>query len=131
MANAEIEQVENKENFTENTLWGIKEIVDKTGVSQLDYLIINKGGFCSKHKHFQKYNLFYVTTGILKISLYLKNGTQVDYVIGDDCPKRRFIVRPGTYHRFKALEDTECIEYSFVKISDEDILREDIGGCEL
>lgn len=130
MANAELDQSEKKSIYDPETkLWGIKEILDRNGVAQLDFLIINKGGYSSKHKHFQKYNLFYVIAGVLKITLYLKNGEQIDYIIGDDCPKRKFIIRPGTFHRFTALEDTECVEYSFVKIVDEDILREDFGGC--
>jgi len=129
MANANLEQEqENQIKFYDKKLWGEKEVLNINDTSQLDFLIINKGGYCSKHKHFHKYNLFYVVTGVLKITLYLKDGGVRDYIIGDECPKRKFIVRPGTFHKFKALEDTECIEFSYVKYSSEDIVREDTGG---
>jgi mannose-6-phosphate isomerase-like protein (cupin superfamily) len=113
----------------EEKAWGTKEILNISDSGQLDFLIIQKGGYCSKHRHFQKYNLFYVITGTLKVTLFLKDGER-EYIIGDDCPKRKLIVRPGTYHQFKALDEVECIEQSFVQYSVEDIQRIGEGGIE-
>ena len=60
MANVDLEQLEDER--VEKKLWGEKEILDINQFSQLDFLIIKKGGYCSRHKHFQKYNLFYIIT---------------------------------------------------------------------
>ena len=36
--------------------------------------------------------------------------------------------KPGTYHRFEALEDTICYEIYWVELNHDDIEREDVGG---
>ena len=38
------------------------------------------------------------------------------------------VAKPGTYHRFKALEDTICYEIYWVELDPSDIERDDVGG---
>ena len=107
--------------------WGYKDIISISDTGQLDYLVIDKGGFSSRHKHFQMYNLLYILKGKLEITLFLREEER-KYIIGSGEVRTKFIIRPGTYHQFVALEETHAIEYSFVKFDQEDIVRENEGG---
>lgn len=113
--------------------WGLKKVLFQSDTAQLDLLSIRKGGFSSKHKHHHKYNYFYILKGKLQLNLYKSNNLAKPFIeiLLSHQPDTRieYIVQPGIHHEFKALEDTECIEYSFVKIS-EDIYRLNEGGCE-
>lgn len=106
----------------EQKTWGLKEILHLSDTAQLDFLSINEDSSCSVHIHYHKYNLFYVVCGKLEITLFTKNGEK-RYTLDED--RRIMIVRPGVYHQFKALEPTECIEYSYVQYSVDDINRKD------
>ena len=85
-----------------------------------------KGGFCSKHKHEHKYNLFYVEAGTLRITVW-KN----DYNLVDDTTissGQSTTISPGEYHSFHALDDTIAYEIYWVELLEKDIQREDCGG---
>ena len=60
---------------------------------------VNKGGYCSKHKHKYKFNAFYVESGELEIIIYKNDYDLVDTTVlkaGD-----MTIAKPGEYHSFK------------------------------
>lgn len=109
----------------EKRTWGEKDVLHLSDLAQLDFLLIYEGGYCSKHIHYHKYNLFHLICGKLEITLFTKSGEK-KYILHEN--KRTMLIRPGVYHQFKALEKTECLEYSYVQYSEDDINRENEGG---
>ena len=109
--------------------WGTKNVLFKSDTAQLDILYILQGGYSSKHKHNNKFNLFFILAGKIEITLFTKDEEK-KIIIGNQEKSQKFIIRPGTFHQFKALQDTECLEYSFVRLTEEDIIRLNEGGCE-
>lgn len=111
-------------------VWGnTKPLFNKNNV-ELHAISINKGGFCSKHKHISKFNRFVVSKGKLKITIWkhYANKFLEDVTIlnpGEECT-----VSPGDWHMFEALENTEALEIYWVELRDTDIERENIGGIK-
>ena len=89
---------------------------------------VNKGGFCSEHKHEHKWNAFFVETGCLEVTIYRQDAgrTIEDKTIlhGGDST----FVEPGVYHKFHALEPTIAFEAYWVELSQFDIVRKNVGG---
>jgi mannose-6-phosphate isomerase-like protein (cupin superfamily) len=89
----------------------------------------NSGGFCSKHMHNNKFNMFYVESGRLKIEVWKKDYDLIDVTYvdrGDICT-----VSPGEYHRFTILDNnTVAFEFYWTEIDASDIIREDHGGID-
>ena len=93
---------------------------------ELHRIEVNKGGFCSKHKHVHKINAFYIEKGKLKIRIHETEYDLVDETIASTGDLS--IVKPGKYHEFEALEDTICYEIYWVELNHNDISRENVGG---
>jgi len=105
----------------ESKVWGTTLCVSKNALSEVHYLEIVSGGYCSEHRHVKKWNKFIVTDGLLKVTIFNTKdfGPDMCYIIG---PGESLDVKPGDFHRFDALEDTNCIEVYWV----EDVLSTDI-----
>lgn len=88
------------------------------------HLSINKFGYSSKHKHKHKYNLFYVLSGRLKITIWRDDTPDITILESG----QNSGISPNFYHEFEALENTECIEIYYVFLEDPDIERENQGG---
>lgn len=88
------------------------------------------GGFCSKHSHQHKYNMFHVEQGRLKIQVWKNDYDLVDTTIigpGEQC-----IVAPGEFHQFHVLEEgTVAYEIYWTQIDASDIHRESCGGTAI
>jgi quercetin dioxygenase-like cupin family protein len=107
-------------------IWGKTQDIFKNSNFELHRIEIEKGCYCSKHKHKHKYNAFFIEKGKLKITIY-----ETDYDLVDETiisTGEMTIVKPGVFHRFKALEDTICYEIYWVSLDHDDIVREDVGG---
>ena len=90
------------------------------------YIFVEKGCHCSEHKHQHRYNWFFVVHGILKIRTWKNDYDLIDETTleaGDRCE-----TKPGEFHQFYALEDTDAIEGYYVKCEDSDIERRSVGG---
>lgn len=107
-------------------VWGFtKEIFNKNNVS-INRIFIEKGGFCSKHYHEYKNNIFFVESGSILIEEWKNEYGLVDKTIlnqNDSC-----IVSPKTFHKFTGLEDSVVYEIYYVELFNNDIVREDTGG---
>lgn len=105
--------------------WGHTKCVYEGSYSEVHVIRANKGGYCSKHLHKQKWNRFVVLGGKLKIILYKDKGEDVTILtegMFSDVP-------PGIEHRFEALEDTLCLEIYWIDgLDPNDIERVDSGG---
>jgi len=109
----------------ENKIWGETRLIWSGNNTETHQIKIKKGGYCSKHKHLYKYNLFYIDRGKLLIETWKENGIVDETLL---IPGESTIVGPGQYHRFKALEQTNALEVYWVDLKEGDIIREDCGG---
>jgi len=107
-------------------VWGETQEIFANNNFELHRIEVNKGGFCSKHKHIHKINAFYIEKGKLKIRIHETEYDLVDETIASTGDLS--IVKPGKYHEFEALEDTICYEIYWVELDHSDIDRETIGG---
>jgi len=109
-------------------VWGTTDDFFANAIVSAHYLEIKKGGYCSKHKHQHKYNQFYVISGKLEITIWRDRGLKDTTILeeGDSSA-----VPPGFYHKFRALEETQCVEIYQVILQEPDIERCDHGGIEI
>ena len=105
--------------------WGYTTKFFHNAMVSAHHLEIDKGGFCSEHVHKYKYNLFYVISGKLKITIWRKNNVKDITVLTTG---QVSAVPPGFYHKFEGLEKTECIEVYQVLLIEPDIKRRTQGG---
>jgi mannose-6-phosphate isomerase-like protein (cupin superfamily) len=106
-------------------VWGVTKCLFSNGGSEFHEIKAVKGGYCSKHKHVNKHNRFYVQSGRLEITTWTSTGED-KVIIG---PGEFTDVPPGVFHRFEALEDSICLEIYWIDcINGSDIVREDVGG---
>lgn len=105
-------------------IWGTTTEIFSGPGFELHRIEVIKGGYCSKHSHKSKYNLFYVESGKLRIRIYkneLEDVTELS-------PGEQTTVAPIESHRFEAVEDTIAYEFYWVILDPNDITRLDQGG---
>lgn len=105
-------------------IWGETTEIFSTDTVSAHYLHIKKGGYCSKHSHSHKSNLFFVISGKLKVLIWM-NGSIDETILG---PGASTAIPPDFYHQFEALEETRCVEFYRVFLQEPDINRENEGG---
>ena len=107
-------------------VWGTTSpILFKNNV-EIHRIKIEEGGYCSKHLHKYKYNMFFVESGKLLIETWKSDSGLIDSTIlitGDQT-----IVKPNEIHRFSALAPTIAYEIYWIELDPNDIQREDHGG---
>lgn len=106
--------------------WGIDQLIFISDSTQINRIIINKGGVSSSgkfHRHYRKYNKFYVERGLLKIITKTRDE-ETEYLIGSNQKLRQVTIYPGHWHRFEALEETICYEIYWSICNKNDIVRE-------
>ena len=107
-------------------IWGVTENVYSNHNFEFHRIEVNKGGYCSKHKHEHKYNGFFVESGKLKVLVW---KTSYDLIDETEISAGQFhIVPPGEYHKFEALEDTIAFELYWAGFDSNDIVRDKQGG---
>ena len=107
--------------------WGSTADVFASDSVAIQHLEIDAGGFCSIHCHAHKYNLFYVISGELEISVEKADQGMVDRTTllnGES-----MVVEPGQYHQFKAAANTVALEVYWTELG-EDIYRKSSGGSD-
>jgi quercetin dioxygenase-like cupin family protein len=107
-------------------IWGSTEELFKNTNCEVHRIDINKGGFCSKHKHQYKHNIFYVLQGTLLIKVWKNDYELIDTTILQTGKKTD--VGPNQYHTFQALEPTIALEIYYSEPISNDIIRETVGG---
>lgn len=106
-------------------IWGWTEPLFVRNNVELHRIEANAGGYCSKHKHEHKSNLFIVESGQLQVTVWDENDEPSHKVLskGD-----RFAVPPGVMHQFTAISDVVALEVYWVDLDQDDIIREYVGG---
>ena len=107
-------------------IWGETESLFNKNNVEIHRIKAEAGGFCSKHRHRHKYNLFYVESGALKVTVWKNDYNLVDETTISS--GQSTIVAPDEYHSFQALDDTIAYEIYWVELLEKDIEREDCGG---
>jgi len=108
-------------------VWGSTSSLFSKNNVEINRITCNKGGYCSKHKHTSKYNMFFVENGSLEISVWKKDYDLIDKTILE--AQQNCVVSPGEFHTFRCLEeDTVAFEIYWVEISSNDIERKSVGG---
>jgi len=106
-------------------VWGTTELLFSNENTAIHFLRIEEGGFCSKHRHNCKSNIFYIISGNLKLSIWTAGGIKDDTVLWQG---EQTEIQPGAFHQFKAMTDVVCLEIYEAKFRGEDITREIVGG---
>ena len=109
-------------------VWGNTQAIFQKPNFEIHRIEIEKGGFCSTHKHNNKFNAFYMESGTLKILIEQKDYELVDETILEKGGLT--IVKPGLYHSFEALTDCVCYEIYLTELKHDDIERRTVGGSK-
>ena len=115
-------------NIVRGKIWGnTRTLFCKSNV-EIARIEVSSGGYCSKHIHEHKYNLFFIETGELEVTIYRHDaGTIIEDITvlkrGDST-----YVEPGVFHKFKANTNTVAYEIYWVELDNNDIVRENVGG---
>ena len=109
-------------------VWGNTQLVFARNDVEAHAIVVNRGGYCSRHKHWSKWNRFIVLCGKLVVrtfeqgeSKFMEDETTLTAGQITDVP-------PGTLHEFQALEDCVAIEMYWVELDPRDIERQTVGG---
>lgn len=109
-------------------VWGNTELIILNEVFEVHRIDVVKGGYCSKHIHRYKYNMFYVEKGELQINIWKNDYDLIDKTILG--PGEKIAVPPNEYHRFYALKDTIAYEIYYTVPIHSDIQRIGVGGVK-
>lgn len=110
---------------SQGKIWGMTQCLFAQNNVEVHLIDTKEGGFCSKHSHIHKFNLFYILNGALKVEIWMPYGLVDTTIIKDN---QYCIVPPGHSHRFEALADTKALEIYWVELDPDDIERETVGG---
>jgi mannose-6-phosphate isomerase-like protein (cupin superfamily) len=106
-------------------IWGERWVLRRDSTHEVSYLKVRKGYRCSWHKHQQKYNLFVVLEGVLKVKVE-ELGEIRETFIGEG---QSFTTKPGQWHEFEGVGvDNKVIEEMYVEYDKNDIERFKLGG---
>ena len=108
--------------------WGVTEVVITLPGAEIHRIVIEEGGYCSRHMHKHKWNAFYVEYGCLDVSVW-----KSDYDLTDitHLSKGQILkVAPGEYHQFRSEHGATVYEIYWTELSASDIVRDTCGGLE-
>ena len=91
-------------------IWGDTETIFSKNNVEIARICIKAGGYCSIHLHEHKYNMFFVESGCLNVTIFRHDS---GHVIEDTTTMRdgdSTYVEPGLKHKFHADEDTIAYE---------------------
>lgn len=104
-------------------VWGSTTRVHYSSSTIVEHVSAVAGWRCSKHKHPDRYNQFYVVKGLLRVVCW-KDDLQDSTLLGPGCST---VIAPGVFHYFEAIEPTEMIEVYWMEFSHPGIERVDHG----
>lgn len=109
-------------------IWGNTRLLFGMNGVEAHFINVVKGGYCSSHFHKFKWNRFVVLSGKLEVTVVydgINDITVLECGFSTDIP-------PGVVHKFRALEDTKCLEFYWTELDQHDIDRRGtVGGVDL
>lgn len=107
-------------------IWGKTELLFNKNNVEVHRITGKLGGYCSKHLHESKFNMFFVEKGRLKIKTWMDYDLVDETTLEED---QQCIISPKVPHMFEVLEDdTIAFEIYWVELDSKDIQRENVGG---
>ena len=107
-------------------IWGRTELLFSKNNVEIHRITGKLGGYCSKHLHESKFNMFFVEKGRLKIKAWMDYDLVDETTLEED---QQCIIPPKVPHMFEVLEDdTVAFEIYWVELDSKDIQRENVGG---
>jgi len=106
-------------------IWGTTQQLFKGGATEVHYIEVKAGGYCSRHRHQTRTNQFFVISGRLAVAIW-EAKDQIDITILEN--EGQTTVPIDQDHLFMALEDTQAIEIYEARCMAEDIDRKWQGG---
>lgn len=111
-------------------IWGQTTALLKTPFVEVHRLLINPNSTCSLHKHERKWNMFYVTSGVLFIEARKHAYDLID--VTTLYPGDFTSLPPGEFHRFSTRDmAAECLEIYYPEPLSEDIIRQTVGATNV
>jgi len=109
-------------------VWGSTSLLfDKNNV-EIHRIVGKLGGYCSLHSHENKFNMFFVESGKIKINTWMSYGLIDETVLEST---QYCTVPPKVPHMFEVLEDnTIAYEIYWTELNKNDIIRENVGGMK-
>lgn len=108
--------------------WGETQCLFEGCYTEIHYAKSVKGGFCSEHRHHNKWNRFFVISGLLKVVMFKEKGQDETIIKSGQYTD----VPPGEWHTFECLEDCQFIEVYWVDTLEAgDIERRTHGGSDV
>lgn len=114
--------------------WGrTRQLIDSPDL-HVSLIEVESGGYCSRHLHSTKHNIFAVLSGCLQVTVFEPfpdNHIPLETraLSQQDQP---FVVAPNTVHQFLGNERTFAAEAYFARVPgrlrDDDIVRYSVGG---
>lgn len=114
-------------NIVEGKVWGQTTPLLQSSCIEVHRILVNSGGYCSKHSHQSKVNAFYVIEGQLEIHRW-KSYDLVD--VTQLAPGDMSVVPAGEPHMFKAITQVVALEIYWAELDHDDIQRDTVGGCD-
>jgi len=115
-------------NNIQGKIWGETESIFNKNNVEIHRIEIEKGGFCSEHKHEYKYNAFFIEKGKLKVKIWKNDYDLVDETVV--ITGQMTTAKPKEFHSFEALEHTIAYEIYWVELDSQDIKRKNVGGSK-
>lgn len=110
-------------------IWGQTQLVFSENNVEIHRIQVRKGGYCSRHKHVAKYNLFFVESGKLRVTIM--RGKQVRPTDAIVLSKgMSTLIHPGELHMFEAVSDCVAYEIYWTTLDPNDIRRYSEGGLK-
>ena len=108
----------------EGKIWGKTCcLFNQQNVSVHEIKIV-QGGYCSRHKHRAKFNVFYILSGRLQVKIRRDALCDTTVLTAGE----QLTVAPGELHEFEALESTHALEIYYTELDHNDIERDTTGG---
>lgn len=121
-------EITDVENVPKQKLWGETTLLVHNQHIEMSLISIVRGGYCSKHLHEYKTNIFVVLSGCLLVTVYDADGREsTSLVESGGC----LGVDAKLKHRFEAMAPTSAMEVYYPVVGPvllDDIVRDDVGG---
>ena len=99
--------------------WGKTVLVFDNETIHIYLAWIKPEGFCSKHYHKNKNNLFFVQSGSIIVKTWDKDTINEYKLLAGD----KILVNNNVWHQFIATEESIILEIYYSTIDHEDIIR--------
>jgi mannose-6-phosphate isomerase-like protein (cupin superfamily) len=114
-------------NSNKPKAWGHTTKIMETDSFEIHKIFVEKGGYCSIHRHAGKNNSFYILFGVLQLTEWGTGDVRKDRVLKTN---ELYTCKQGIKHQFRALSEVGALEIYHTCINPDDIIRYSEGGLD-